>query len=188
MSLSDQSFSSRMQRIEVLVQEAERLADPAAQDLTRELVQALLDLHAAGLANMLNVLARTPDGRVALDACVGDGVVSSMLLLHGLHPLDLETRVRQALEKVGPALKSHGGGVELLAVEDGTVRLRMEGNCHGCPSSAETLKQTIEEAICEAAPDATRIDVEGVAEFGKVHGPTQLISLPVLNSVMSIPR
>ena len=60
-----------------------------------------------------------------------------------------------------PALKSHGGEVTLLGVDDGVVRLKMEGSCHGCPSSAATLKNTIEEAIIAAAPDSRRLKSKG---------------------------
>ena len=91
-----------------------------------------------------------------------------ILLLHGLHPLDLETRVRQALDKVRPLLRSHGGNVELLGLAGGVARLRMLGSCDGCPSSAMTLKTAIEEAIYEKAPDVTAIEVDGTATNGHV--------------------
>ena len=103
--------------------------------------------------------------------------MSSLLLLYGLHPLDLEARVQQALEKVRPLLRSHGGNVELLGIADGVVRLRMLGSCHGCPSSAMTLKNAIEEAIYAAAPDATAIEVEGVAEPPPPGGIVQIAPL-----------
>ena len=101
-------------------------------------------------------------GEKVLDACAGDDVVSGLLLLHGLHPMDLEARVLRALEQVRPALRSHGGNVQLLGVRDGVVQLRLEGNCHGCPSSAATMKITIEEAIYANAPEVTSIDVQGL--------------------------
>jgi Fe-S cluster biogenesis protein NfuA/nitrite reductase/ring-hydroxylating ferredoxin subunit len=72
--------------------------------------------------------------------------------------------VAEALEKARPYLRSHGGNVELAGIDDdGTVRLRLQGSCHGCPSSSMTLKLAIEEAIREAAPDVTAIRVEGEA-------------------------
>ena len=83
-----------------------------------------------------------------------------LLLLHGLHPLGMEDRVLQALEQVRPALKTHHGGVELIGVFDGVVRLRLVGSCHGCPSSSVTMKQTIEEAILARAPDVAGVEVE----------------------------
>ena len=70
----------------------------------------------------------------------------------------------RALEEVRPYLQSHGGNVELLGVEGGVARLRMQGSCGGCPSSAMTLKLAIEEAIQKAAPDLEGIEAEGVAE------------------------
>ena len=45
--------------------------------------------------------------------------------------------------------------------DSGGVRLRLQGSCHGCPSSAMTLKLAIEQAIHDAAPDVTSISVEG---------------------------
>ncbi|MEJ7843606.1 MAG: NifU family protein, partial [Rubrobacter sp.] len=100
----------------------------------------------------------------AFESFAGDELVSHLLLLHGLHPLDVETRVVQALEEVRPYLQSHGGNVEFLGVENGVARLRMQGSCDGCPSSAMTLKLAIEEAVLKAAPDLDGIEAEGVAE------------------------
>jgi Fe-S cluster biogenesis protein NfuA len=91
-------------------------------------------------------------------------VVGGLFLLHGLHPLGVEDRVRQALEGVRPYLRSHGGNVELLGVSDGVVRLRLNGSCHSCPSSAVTMQQTIEEAIYGKAPEVTAVEVEGAPE------------------------
>jgi Fe-S cluster biogenesis protein NfuA len=72
-----------------------------------------------------------------------------------------------------PYLDSHGGDVRLLGVEDGVVRLELQGSCSGCPSSAVTLKLAVEEAIHKAAPD--------VAEIGAVDAPapSPLIQLEV---------
>jgi Fe-S cluster biogenesis protein NfuA len=154
-------FRQRIQEIETLIHEVERFADPAAQAHTRALVQALLDIHGAGLARLLDhVELGGTHGRSIIDALARDSLVSSLLVLHGLHPLDLETRVRQALDHVRPYLRSHGGDVELVDVVEGAVRIRMQGHCHDCPSSAKTLEQAIAAAIDEAAPDATAILVE----------------------------
>lgn len=157
-------FQTKLQRLDALIQEMERSADPAARDRTREIVQSVLDLHGTGLEH---ILAHLEEGGAAtapvFDACVRDDVVSGLLLLHSLHPLDMEARVLEALEHVRPYLRSHGGNVQLLEIVDGTVRLRLEGSCHGCPSSSITMKQTIEEAIYAKAPDVTAIEVEGDA-------------------------
>jgi Thioredoxin-like proteins and domains len=55
--------------------------------------------------------------------------------------------------------------VELIGVTpEGGIKLRLEGNCNGCPSSRITLKSSIEEAIYAAAPDVTGLEVEGAVD------------------------
>ena len=81
-------------------------------------------------------------GPEALERLVEDELVASLLVLHGLHPKDTETRVVEALDEVRPYLGSHAGGVELLGVDpEGVVHLRLEGSCDGCPSSTMTVKR-----------------------------------------------
>ena len=124
----------------------------------------LLDLYGEGLARIVaHVADRDEDGALAR-ALAGDELVSHLLLLHGLHPVPLDARVRGALAEVRPYLESHGGDVELLGIEDGVVRLAMRGSCDGCASSTMTLKLAIEEAIQRAAPDVEEIVAEGAVE------------------------
>jgi Fe-S cluster biogenesis protein NfuA len=168
----------RIEHLEALIQDLERLPDPAARDRARELVQSLLDFHGAAIAKLLEGIAGMGErGHALIASLAGDDLVSSLLLLYGLHPLDLETRVSQALDQVRPYLRAHKGDVELVGVVDGVVRLRMQGSCHGCPSSAMTLKNAIEEAIYAVAPDVAAIEVEGVVD-PPVH-PVHL--LPILS-------
>ena len=152
-------------RIEKLVQEVAEFPDPHARATAQELVQALLDMYGEGLARLLELTAETEASGLALiDTFASDDLLSSLFLLHGLHPLDIETRILQALDEVRPYLKSHGGNVEFVRVEDDIAHLRLEGSCHGCPGSTVTLKLAIEEAIYKAAPDLNGLQVEGVTE------------------------
>jgi Fe-S cluster biogenesis protein NfuA len=163
-ALEDQEFHRRLQRLEALLQQVEQLPDSQLRDQVKEIVQAILDLHGIGLERIFEQIARGDETHLALiETLARDELVGNLLLLHGLHPADLETRVRQALDKVRPYLGSHGGDVELLDVRDGIVRLRMMGSCQGCPSSSVTLKLAIEEAIYQAAPDVVAIEAEGTA-------------------------
>jgi Fe-S cluster biogenesis protein NfuA len=167
----------RIEHLENLIKNLERLPDPAARDQARELVQTLLDVHGAAIAKLLEGIAGMgAPGHALISSLAGDDLVSSLLLLYGLHPLDLEMRVKQALDQVRPYLRNHKGDVELLGVADGIVRLRMQGSCHGCPSSALTLKNAIEEAIYALAPDVAAIEVEGVVDSPVHAGPV----LPVI--------
>jgi Fe-S cluster biogenesis protein NfuA len=177
-----QQFQSRLERLDALVREVERSADPACQKHAREIVQALLELHGLGLERLLEHVANAGEaGQAILDECARDAIVSGLLLLHDLHPLGVDERVRQALEDVRPALRAHGGNVELLDVSDGLVHLRLQGNCQGCPSSAATMQQTIEEAILARAPEVTAIKVEGAIEAPPLAANgTARVALPIV--------
>jgi len=140
-------------RVEQLLDDVEAITDPAAREAATEMAGVLLDLYGEGIARLA---ALVPDP----GALAQDELVSHLLLLHGIHPVPVEDRVRAALDEVRPYLDSHGGGVELLEVVDGTVRLRMRGSCSGCPSSAVTLKLAIEEAIRKHAPDVDEIEAQ----------------------------
>jgi Fe-S cluster biogenesis protein NfuA/nitrite reductase/ring-hydroxylating ferredoxin subunit len=158
----------RIAAIDQLVRSLENGSDPATRAAAQELAGTLMELHATALERMLDAVRRHGEaGRLILDQLARDDVISGVLLLHDLHPVDLPTRVLGALEKTRPYLKSHGGNVELVGIDEpGVVRLRLQGSCHGCPSSAMTLKLAIEQAIQEAAPDVTAILVEGEQNGG----------------------
>jgi Fe-S cluster biogenesis protein NfuA/nitrite reductase/ring-hydroxylating ferredoxin subunit len=154
---------SQLKSIEALVHQIENVPDPALKATAKDLVQSLMELHGAGIERMLEIVHQSAaSGPAIIEALGRDDLVRSLLLIYGLHPDDLETRVSQALEKTRPYLKSHGGNVNLVGVDErGAVTLRLEGNCHGCPSSSATLKLAVEDAIYEAAPDVTAIIVQG---------------------------
>jgi Fe-S cluster biogenesis protein NfuA/nitrite reductase/ring-hydroxylating ferredoxin subunit len=101
--------------------------------------------------------------RSILERFTGDQVIGSLLLLYNLHPVDLASRVQQALEQVRPYLRSHHGDVELLRIEEGVVYLRLNGTCSSCPSSSLTLKLAVERAIYDIAPDVAAIQTDGIA-------------------------
>jgi Fe-S cluster biogenesis protein NfuA len=120
-------------------------------------VQAIVELYGEGLRR---IVALAGSG----EPLESDELVSHLLLLHDLHPVDVDTRVARALEDVRPYLGSHGGDVELLGVEEGVARLRLNGTCDGCPSSAVTLQHSIETAILRAAPELVAVVAEGLEE------------------------
>lgn len=159
------------ERIDTLIN-ASATAGPMARERAEELVRLVVDLYGAGLERVLEIVYDQGGlGDSTLDALAQDDLVASLLLVHGLHPHDVGTRVENALEGVRPYLGSHGGDVELLGVADGVVRLRMLGSCDGCPSSSVTLKLAVESAIEAAAPEVTAIEVEAAAQKQK-SGPT----------------
>lgn len=122
-----------------------------------ELLRALVTLYGEGLRRTLAVIERAPDGARMLDELCADPFVAGLLLVHDLHPVPLRTRIERALDKARPYIRSHGGEVEVLAVEDGIVELRLSGTCDGCPASSATMKLNIEREIRALAPEVLEV-------------------------------
>ena len=160
-----QDHQQRADRIEKLIQAVASFPDAHARAITEELIQTLLDMYGEGLAHILELTAQNESsGQTLIDTFAHDELISSLLLLHGLHPIDVETRIAKALVEAGPYLKSHGGNVELVKVEDGIAYLHLESNGNGCHSSPISLQQAIEEAVYKAVPDLDGLRIEGVVD------------------------
>jgi Fe-S cluster biogenesis protein NfuA/nitrite reductase/ring-hydroxylating ferredoxin subunit len=166
MLLDDQELRERVGRIETLLEEIESFEDPEARARTAEMVQTLLELYGEGLGRIVESVGRLGSEDLK-DELLGDELISHLLLLHGLHPVDVETRVLGALDEVRPYLESHGGNVQFLGIGDGVARVRLVGSCDGCPSSTMTLKLAIEEAVQKAAPELEGVEAEGLAQAPK---------------------
>jgi Fe-S cluster biogenesis protein NfuA len=161
----DKDFHIRVERIGELVGGLENIADAEARAGAKALVQMLLDLHAAGLERVMEIIAKNGEpGQRTIDDLGGDPLVSSLLVLYGLHPLDLESRAAQAVERVRPQVRKGGGELELVGIESGVVRLRLQVTGHGCASTGKTLKKLVEDSLYEAAPDMNRLVIEGLDE------------------------
>jgi Fe-S cluster biogenesis protein NfuA len=160
-----------------------------ARERAEELVRLVTDLYGAGLERLLEILydaGRLDPGVLAEIA--DDDVVASLLLVHGLHPYDLETRVERGLRAVRPELLAQGVDVELVTVDDGgpeagTVRLRLVGSVSGC--SVAPLRQAVESAVDAVAPDATAVRVE-VAPAPS--GPTVIPVSALRSRLTQVPR
>ena len=70
----------------------------------------------------------------------------------------MRERVEQVINRIRPAVQMDGGDIELVAIEDGIVKLRLVGACHGCPSSMMTLKAGIERAIQAEVPEVKAVE------------------------------
>jgi hypothetical protein len=153
-------FQKRLEVIEEVIGQIEAAADPNVRTAARELVQLVMELHGTGLERILEILrANHESGEAILGAMGRDDMVSSLLVLYGLHPLTLEARVAAAIEKANMQMRSRNGTVELVSIEDGAVRLNLKANGHG-----PALKEVVEAAVYQAAPDMTSLIVDGGEE------------------------
>jgi Fe-S cluster biogenesis protein NfuA/nitrite reductase/ring-hydroxylating ferredoxin subunit len=128
-------FDRAVAELDTLVQTLERDGDERALMLL-ELIDAIhrpaLELIAAGDSQ--------------------HPIAQAVLSMYGLAAADELEQVEAALDDLRPYIESHGGEVEVLAVQDGVVHLRMNGSCHGCAASAITLRRGIERRLRERVP------------------------------------
>jgi Fe-S cluster biogenesis protein NfuA len=162
MTENRREFTRRSERIEELVGRIENCGDLASRAVAKELLQALLELHAAALERILDAVRAAAGGEAVLREITADALVSGVLTLHDIHPLAVEERVAAAIESAQPYLVSHGGSVELDSIKEGVVHVRLQGSCGSCSSSAETLKNAVEDAVINAAPEIAAVVAEPV--------------------------
>ena len=160
-------FRERLTRVEALVGELEQCPDATTREAARDLVRTLLDLHAAGLARVLDVAGRES---ALVERLATDDLVSGLLLLHGLHPHPAARRVARALDRARPRFRSFAADVELLDASDEVVHLRVHGEV------TMALWAVAEEVVAEAAPDAAVTVEEVPAPAGRV--PLPLLTPP----------
>jgi hypothetical protein len=150
----EKDFQRRLEIIERGIRELEATGDPGMRATVQQLVQSILELHARSLGRLLEIVGGSGIAGPAIIEQFGrDALVRNLLLLHSLHPLTIEARVRQALEDVRPSLRAQRADVELLSVADGAVRVRLLGG--------PEQKAAVERAIVGAAPDLSGLDIEG---------------------------
>src|SRR5262249_60524114 len=104
------------------------VADPRVRAKAEELVRLLMELYGSALARILETVDNTDSADAIFDRLATDDLVASLLVLHGLHPLNVETRIARALDRVRPYLGSHGGDVKLLGGHEGVGHSRPYGS------------------------------------------------------------
>ncbi len=162
--IDEEKLRHQMQRIADLVQRVDTAPDAGLKTQAKELMEAVMDLHGEAMERVLAAVRHAGDsGRQILDALSADPVISSVLLLYGLHPLDFETRVRGAMERITARLRSQGVRVESVALNDGAIRILIRGVDHSF--TARSVKSLIEEEIYAAAPDSASLVIDGLEKF-----------------------
>ncbi len=144
-------------RVEKLLGELREAGDPASTERAEELVRLLMELYGGGLERLMELVAEKD--RALVDRIAEDQLLASLLVLHGLHPVPVETRVNEALEKA----RKYAGPVNLIGFDDqGVVHLELEHSPEGCPSTAITVKNAVEKAVLDAAPELAGVVLEGL--------------------------
>lgn len=152
----------------------------------RELVQLLLDVHGTALQRMMEIVFDSgPAGKAIILKTGEDPIVRHLLLLHSLHPEELDSRVMKALDAARPKLRKLNSEVELVSLSEGVVQVKVNTSGHTCGSTVGTVKTLVEECIYDQAPDVESlqfIEPDGVPSTGFVS-----IDKLLKNSVLTSP-
>ncbi len=152
-----------LRRIEALIAALDSGGDPEARELARCLLQVVLDLHGLALARVAAIVAAMPDGTALLARLADDPHVRAVLLLHGLHPEEPAERVARAVARLNQEFADTGTRVTVLGVDGTSARLVVQRRGPGDPSS---LRQQVEAAVIEAAPELEELVIEGLDPVG----------------------
>ncbi|MEV5510792.1 NifU family protein [Streptomyces orinoci] len=147
--LDDQDIGRRLARVDDLLERVEGAPGPTA-GAALEAVRLLTEVYGEALARVLDAAGPSLGGRLAEDELIGH-----LLVLHGLHPDGVERRVTRALDGLRPALREHGGEVELAGVAEGVATVRL--TAEGCRSTAAALEQAVREAVLAIAPELSEV-------------------------------
>jgi Fe-S cluster biogenesis protein NfuA len=159
--MNNQRTREQIEQVEYLLKRFDECPDAHVRDDAAKLVQALMDIHGAGLGRIVDLLANDgKPGAEALAKLAADETVSGLLVLYGLHPVSFSERIRVAIEKLQPMLNSHDAAVELVSAKPELVHMRLVANGQGCHSGGAQLQQLIEAAILGAAPDLMTLQIE----------------------------
>jgi NifU-like domain len=157
-------FQQRVQQLGKLIAELEHIPDSPLKVATGELVHLLMEVHSAGIEQMMEIVFdSSASGQHTIDKLGSDPIVRSLLLLYSLHPEDLEMRVHKSVDALRPRLRKLNYGIELLQIEEGgAVRVHVESSGHACGSTTENVRSMVEEGVYEFAPDVTSLAILGL--------------------------
>jgi len=166
--MDNSEFQAQTQRVEKMVQRVDALPDNQARATALELLQSVMDLHGAAMSRIVELLSEGEAHHASLAKLAADPLMCGLFVLYGIHPWTLEERITGAFEKLRPQLQKEGGDVQLLGISDATVRAKIQTRAHALAGSPEKMRNAVEQAVLEAAPEVVRVIVEGVAPAGFV--------------------
>jgi hypothetical protein len=162
--MNSSEFQQHAERVEQALQSANNLPDDGARNAALALMQSLMDLHGKVLARMVELMSESDDsGRFVLEKMARDPLVCGLLVLYGMHPMPLKERVARAVEQLQSKLRKRQATAKLLGVDEGRIHVRIEAGSeeHGSP---DAVREMVEQAIREAAPEAGEVVIEGALQ------------------------
>jgi Fe-S cluster biogenesis protein NfuA len=158
-------FQEQVKHLGELVTQFDQMPDGPQKTAGKELIQLLMDVHGQGLERMMEIIFESREaGSALIDRLGKDEIAGGLLLLYSLHPDALETRVHTALDRIRPRLRKLSCAIDLVNIEEGSVRVRVTKSGHSCGSSTKELRGLVENGLYEIAPDITGLEILGLEE------------------------
>lgn len=152
--LNDEEVEERLSRLEELLARLEMLAGEEGA-VARLAISLLADIYGESLKRCFEILGGDPESRLRLS---GDELVGHLMMLHGMHPDPTEQRVERALAELARAMDDKAV-IELVALEDGIARIRLELSREAAADTSETVR----DVILSFAPELSDVVVSKVA-------------------------
>jgi nitrite reductase/ring-hydroxylating ferredoxin subunit len=164
------------ERIAQLLEELRTRTSPHAWTQVDELLRTVLDLYGRALGRVVDIASGDGSADELRAKLIADPLLTSLLVLHGIHPVDTRSRIERVLDRARKSLGPQTIAAAFVSLDDdGGLRLRLEGSGRSHASTLAAVQGAIERAIAEAAPEVTRIDFEGMS--GSADRPVALVQL-----------
>jgi len=163
------AFHDQLRQLGNLITQFDQMPDGLQKAACKEMVQLLMDVYGVGLERMLEIVFESGSAASGIIDEIGrDSIAGSLLLLNSLHPCDVETRLRRAMERLAPRLRKLACTAELVSAAGGAVKVKVTNTRHSRRSSAKDLRAIVEEGVNEFAPDVTSLEVLGLEQVRRM--------------------
>jgi len=146
-------------RIQSILEQFEGLPECRPLEWAEELVRLLTSMYGEGLTRIIEIASQdeAPRGDAFVRRLCDDRLLSSLLLLHELHPDDVRQRVERALHDVGSSLGAGDAHLLELDEQDASVKIRLLSGSSSVQAASETL---VRRAIEDAAPEIENVIID----------------------------
>lgn len=150
--LDDALVAGRLARIDELLERLESTPGRTARDALQA-ARALTEVYGEALARALDRA-----DAAAVVAMADDELLGHLMVLHGVHPEPVLSRLSRAVERLRRELRGRGGDLELVGVDGGVARVRVQAK--GCGSSTAKVMDAVRESLLAVAPELDGVEQE----------------------------
>jgi len=174
-------------RLDALLRSLDAHQDLLVRQQASEAVELLMSLQGAAFERVLAIAADPAAGGPALIAQIADDpLLGPLLLVHDIHPHDLETRISRRLERLRGRIAAFGCRASRDGIDGNCLKVRVAGMERISADRSAELHRLIETTLLEAAPELTSVAI--VPDGGGAPALLQIIRNPETLPGPSVPN